>query len=53
MSLKAFHVFFVVLSIVMALGCGVWLVRRFLDGGGTMEIVSAVVSFAIAVGLVG
>lgn len=51
MSLKAFHVFFVLASIVLSLVCGVWLFRRYSQSGSTIEIISSVVSFATAAAL--
>ena len=51
MSLKAFHVFFVVVSIVCALFFGAWAVMRYAQGGGGGYAVVAGASFAAAVGL--
>jgi hypothetical protein len=33
MSLKAFHVVFVIASIILALGFGAWSLRDYFDGG--------------------
>ncbi len=52
MSLKAFHVFFVLVSIVLSVGCGVWLFRRYQQSGGFAEVACAVLSFAAAVALI-
>ena len=52
MSLKAFHLVFIVASIVLAFGFGVWLVADFFHEGGMLRLVFAVVSFAAAVGLI-
>jgi hypothetical protein len=50
MSLKAFHVAFVVCSVLLAVGFGVWaLLQR---TGGTLYLVLGLVSFAVAAGLV-
>ena len=52
MSLKWFHVLFITLSIVTAIGAGVWALNAYLtthDGG---DLAIAVVLFAVAVALV-
>lgn len=46
MSLKAFHLFFITLSVLLSAGCAVW---AFLSG---MERGFAIASAAVAVGLV-
>ena len=51
MSLKAFHVFFVLASIVLSAVCGVWLFRQYGRSGSTVEFVFSVVSFAAAAAL--
>ena len=48
MSLKAFHLVFIIASIVLAFGFGVWLVTE----GGLLNMIFAVVSFAVGVGLI-
>ena len=52
MSLKAFHLIFIVASIALAVGFGIWLARNFFDGGGVLNLIFAVVSFGAAVGLI-
>jgi len=52
MSLKAFHLIFIVASIVLAFGFGVWLVTEFFREGGALKVVFAVVSFGVGVGLI-
>lgn len=52
MSLKAFHLIFIVASIVLAFGFGVWLVVNFFHEGGVLNLIFAAVSFAAAVGLI-
>lgn len=51
MSLKAFHLFFVTVSVILCLGVGAWGVRGFLDGRGgmplTLGIVCLVSSFVL------
>jgi len=52
MSLKAFHLIFIVASIVLAFGFGVWLVTDFFQEGGILKLIFAVVSFGVGVGLI-
>ena len=52
MSLKAFHLVFIVASIALAFGFGIWLVRNFFTEGGVLNLIFAVLSFGAAVGLV-
>ncbi|MGA2748330.1 MAG: hypothetical protein ABSG59_06095 [Verrucomicrobiota bacterium] len=52
MSLKAFHVVFVALSILMAFFCGVWLLHEYASSGDTTELVVAIVSLLAGVGLI-
>jgi hypothetical protein len=52
MSLKAFHLVFIVASIVLAFGFGAWLVDNFFHGGGAWSMVGAVASFGAGVGLI-
>lgn len=52
MSLKAFHLIFIVASIVLAFGFGVWLVTDFFREGGMLKLIFAVVSFGVGVGLI-
>lgn len=54
MSLKAFHLVFIVASILLALGFGVWsYVNYRAPHGNTSDLVIAIVSGVIALGLVG
>ena len=48
MSLKAFHLIFIVVSIALAFGFGVWLVLQ----GGWLNILIGVASFIVGVGLI-
>jgi len=52
MSLKAFHIVFIVASIALAIGFGVWLAVNFFSEGGVLNLIFALVSFGVAVGLV-
>ncbi len=48
MSLKAFHIVFIVASALLSLGFGVWA----LTGNGALSAAAAVVSFLVGAGLV-
>lgn len=52
MSLKAFHLIFIVASIVLAFGFAVWLVVNFFHEGGILNLVFAVASVGVGVGLI-
>ena len=52
MSLKAFHLIFIIASIVLAFGFGVWLVTDFFHEGGLLRLIFAMVSFGAGVGLI-
>ena len=52
MSLKAFHIIFVVLTTLTALGVGVWELRQYFEAGHTRGLWYSLVAFAVAVGLV-
>ena len=52
MSLKAFHVFFVVVSTLLALGFGVWSVNEYARAGRGGTLAMGVASFVAAVALV-
>ncbi len=52
MSLKAFHLIFIIAAIALAVGFGVWLANNYFTDGGAMNLVGALVSFGVAVGLV-
>ncbi len=54
MSLKAFHLVFIIASILLALGFGAWsYVNYRAPQGKTSDLVIAIVSGVIALGLVG
>ena len=52
MSLKAFHVFFVIVSVLCALGFGAWAVGEFLRTGNGGVLVLGVLGFVAAAALV-
>lgn len=52
MSLKAFHVFFVALSVLCALGFGAWAIADYVRTGRGGVLVLGVLGFAAAVALV-
>ncbi len=52
MSLKAFHLFFIIISILFAAGFGVWLLTERPFGQDSFDILSALCSFSVAGGLV-
>ncbi len=52
MSLKAFHLIFIIAAIALAVGFGIWLANNYFTDGGAMNLVGALVSFGFAVGLV-
>ena len=52
MSLKSFHVFFILISTLFALGLGGWSVREYRRVDGTENFVLAVVAFVTAAALV-
>ena len=52
MSLKAFHVFFVCISVLLALGFGAWAVADYLRTGHGSSLALAIGGFVSAVALV-
>lgn len=50
-SLKAFHVVFVVVSTLLCLGFGAWAVREYRVGGDAMFLAGGVFSFVLAAAL--
>jgi hypothetical protein len=48
MSLKAFHIVFITVSVVLSLGLGVMCLRSFLQGVGGMQLAWSVLSFGAA-----
>lgn len=52
MSLKAFHVFFIVISTLFALGLGGWSVREYRSVDGFENLTLAILAFCGAAALV-
>lgn len=52
MSLKAFHIVFIVLSILLAVGFGIWEIVSYAETTNSSQLVMGLVSFAIAAGLI-
>ena len=51
MSLKAFHIVFVVASTLLALGFAAWSFREYANARGALELVFGIGSLLAAVGL--
>ena len=52
MSLKAFHVVFIVCSILLAVGFGIWEIVSYSRTASTSQLIMGLVSFAVAAALV-
>ena len=52
MSLKAFHIFFIALSILLAIGFGIWELQAYADSHSTGQLIAGMASFIVAVGLI-
>jgi len=52
MSLKAFHVLFIAVSILLAFGFAAWLFYQFSLAGGGWNLAFGIVSMAIGLGLI-
>ena len=52
MSLKAFHLVFIIASIVLAFGFSIWLAVTFFKQGGVMNLIFAIGSFGAGIGLI-
>lgn len=52
MSLKAFHIIFVVISTILAVGFGIWAIMKYKQDSDTSALVVGIVSLAIAVSLI-
>ena len=46
MSLKAFHIFFVLVSAAMSIGLGFWGIKDYLQSGSSLSLSLAVGAFA-------
>ena len=52
MSLKAFHIFFVTVSVLLAFGFGVWCFVRFANVRHWLDLLGGLLSVAAGVGLI-
>ena len=52
MSLKAFHLIFILASIALAFGFGAWLARNYFQEGGAWNLIGSLASAASGVGLI-
>jgi hypothetical protein len=53
MSLKAFHLIFIIASTILAFGCGAWAMTRFFSAGGrAWDLSFGLGSLAVGVGLI-
>ena len=52
MSLRAFHVLFITLSVILALVCGGVAFRDYREMGATLDLVFGILSVVVAIGLV-
>ena len=51
MSLRAFHLFFIALAIILAAFCGAWAIGQYRATSGAVFVVTAVGALAGALGL--
>lgn len=51
MSLKAFHIFFIILSKLMLLGVGIWQFLVYHPSGGRLHLMLALLAFISSIGL--
>ncbi|MCH7666237.1 MAG: hypothetical protein IH936_09965 [Acidobacteria bacterium] len=52
MSLKAFHIFFIAVSVLMCLGVGAWGTNEYLAGGNGTGLGLAVMCLVLGAGLI-
>ena len=52
MSLKAFHVLFVLSTILLCFGFGAWAIRDRMQGGGWLEFILGLLSLAGGVAMI-
>ena len=52
MSLKAFHIFFISVSILLAIGFSVWLFRSYSGSGDSWMLVASIASLAAGLALI-
>lgn len=51
MSLKAFHVFFIVIALIFSAWFGVWGIRSYLDSGELGDLLMGIGSILVCIGL--
>lgn len=52
MSLRAFHIFFIIVSMVLAFGFGVWELVAYTHGGSGSDLALGILALLAGVGLV-
>lgn len=52
MSLKAFHIFFVLVSTLLTLGFAAWSLQGYASGGGAVLLLAAGASMIACIGLI-
>jgi len=52
MSLKAFHIVFVTMSVLVSFFFGGWLLHEYSNGGGAGQLIGAILSFLAGAGLI-
>jgi len=52
MSLKAFHVLFIIATFALCIGTGAWLIERYRESGGAVELVVGAACLLGAAGVV-
>ena len=52
MSLKAFHVVFIIASLVLSLGFGVWAIADYRESGSQANLWMGVASFLVAAAII-
>jgi hypothetical protein len=52
MSLKAFHIVFIAMSILLAFFCGAWFLHEYASNRDTAYLVAAILLLAAGVGLI-
>lgn len=52
MSLKSFHIFFIIASILLCIGFGAWGFEMYRAGNGMLHLTTAILSLAMAAFLI-
>ena len=52
MSLKAFHIFFIVVSALLAVGFAIWEIQRYIASHNLLQLVAGIIAIGAAIGLV-